>query len=143
MLTITDNDMITYTLSGPADLNIAEGKSAVLPATASSAVQADLWDTAVPVLPGGHRAGAVGDAAGRRRVSVLPAPPVKRAAATESGGRPQTLEDSSGLPVERYQPAARPVERYPLKTATPTGEVSTRAAEVGPRLLLAAGACGR
>ena len=41
MLTITDNDMITYTLSGPADMNIAEGKSAVLTATASSAVQAD------------------------------------------------------------------------------------------------------
>ena len=38
MLTITDNDMITYTLSGAADLNIAEGKSAVLPATASSAL---------------------------------------------------------------------------------------------------------
>ena len=48
---ITDNDMITYTLSGPADVNIAEGKSAVLTATASSAMQVDLWDAAVPVLP--------------------------------------------------------------------------------------------
>ena len=39
MLAITDNDMdITYTLSGPEDMNIAEGGSAELTATASSAV---------------------------------------------------------------------------------------------------------
>ena len=42
MLAIADNDMeITYTLSGPADMNIPEGGSAVLTATASSAVRAD------------------------------------------------------------------------------------------------------
>ena len=42
MLAITDNDMdITYTLSGPADMNIAEGGSAMLTATASPAVRAD------------------------------------------------------------------------------------------------------
>ena len=41
-VTIEDNDMaITYTLSGPADPNIVEGKSYELTATASSAVQAD------------------------------------------------------------------------------------------------------
>ena len=41
-LTIEDNDMaITYTLSGPADPNIVEGKSYELTATASSAVPAD------------------------------------------------------------------------------------------------------
>ena len=42
MLAITDNDMdITYTLSGPEDMNLAEGMSAELTATASSAVHMD------------------------------------------------------------------------------------------------------
>lgn len=41
-LTIEDNDVaVTYTLSGPADSDIVEGKSYELTATASSAVQAD------------------------------------------------------------------------------------------------------
>ena len=42
---VTDNDAApvdtTYTLSGPADMNIAEGGSATLTATASAAVEAD------------------------------------------------------------------------------------------------------
>ena len=42
MLAIEDNDAeITYTLSGPDDMNIAEGESAELTATASSAVPMD------------------------------------------------------------------------------------------------------
>lgn len=49
-LTIEDNDMaITYTLSGPADPNIVEGKSYELTATASSAVPADT--TVGPATP--------------------------------------------------------------------------------------------
>lgn len=41
-VTITDNDMaITYTLSGPEDMNLVEGMSYTLTATASSAVKAD------------------------------------------------------------------------------------------------------
>ena len=51
MLTVTDNDMeITYTLSGPMDVNIAEGMSAELTATASSAVP---MDTEVMVMRDG------------------------------------------------------------------------------------------
>ena len=51
MLEIGDNDMeITYTLSGPEDMNIAEGGSAELTATASSAVH---MDTAVMVMRDG------------------------------------------------------------------------------------------
>ena len=51
MLAITDNDMdITYTLSGPEDMNIAEGGSAELTATASSAVP---MDTEVMVMRDG------------------------------------------------------------------------------------------
>ena len=50
-LAITDNDMdITYTLSGPEDMNIAEGGSAELTATASSAVH---MDTEVMVMRDG------------------------------------------------------------------------------------------
>ncbi len=42
MVSIEDNDMeITYTLSGPEDMNLVEGMSAELTATASSAVHAD------------------------------------------------------------------------------------------------------
>ena len=51
MLAITDNDMdITYTLSGPEDMNIAEGGSVELTATASGAVP---MDTEVMVMRDG------------------------------------------------------------------------------------------
>ena len=41
-LAVTDNDMaLTYTLSGPEDMNLVEGGSYTLRATASSAVKAD------------------------------------------------------------------------------------------------------
>ncbi len=55
-LTVTDDDEeITYTLSGPADMNVPEGRSAQVTATASSAVPAD---TTVELVATGGDAGA-------------------------------------------------------------------------------------
>ena len=55
-VTVTDNDAeITYTLSGPVDMNVAEGQSAEVTATASRAVTAD---TMVELVATGGDAGA-------------------------------------------------------------------------------------